>query len=458
MKHLFAEMALLPDGWARNARVMIDDVGRVGSVERETEPQAGDALLKGRVLLPAPSNLHSHSFQRAFAGLTEARGVGGQDSFWIWRQLMYKFLGVLTPEQVEVIVALSQIEMMESGYACVGEFHYLHHQKGGQSYDDPAELSKRIIASAGETGIGLTLLPVFYSQGGVDGRSLESEQLRFRNDLDGFADIWSGARREIVNLGEDHVLGIAPHSIRAVSKFDLRQLAETYRDGPIHIHIAEQIAEIQEVTAAYGKRSIAWLFNNVTVDKSWCLVHATHINNEEITILASSGAVAGLCPVTEANLGDGIFPAKEFLNRGGSIGLGTDSNIAIDLVQEMRTLEYSQRLRDQARSVLCEKGKSTGRYLFDEICRGGAQATGRQSGKIAPGEWADFMALDSNALSIAGLKEDLLLDAWVFASKDQLVSDVWSAGRYMVEEGRHINRHGIEKRYRKAVKELRNLL
>ena len=228
-------------------------------------------------------------------------------------------------------------------------------------------------------------------------------------------------------------------------------MAETYPKGPIHIHIAEQAAEIQEITAAYGQRPIAWLFDNLTVDKNWCLVHATHMNDEEITILATSGAVAGLCPVTEANLGDGIFPADRFLNRGGSIGLGTDSNIAIDLVQEMRLLEYSQRLRDRARSVLGEKNKSTGRYLFDEICRGGAQATGRRSGKIAPGVWADFMALDRNALSIAGLKEDLLLDAWIFSSKDQLVSDLWSAGRHMVKEGRHIHRHSIEKRYRKTI-------
>ena len=458
MKYLFAETALLPDGWATNVRVKIDDAGRVGAVEPESQPQAGDTVLTGRVLLPAPSNLHSHAFQRALAGLTEARGATGQDSFWTWRQLMYKFVDALTPEQVEAIAALSQIEMMESGYACVGEFHYLHHQNGGRPYDDPAELSRRIIAAAGETGIGLTLLPVFYSQGGVDGRSLENEQLRFRNDLDGFAGIWSGARREIANLGEDHVLGIAPHSIRAVSKFDLNQLAEAYPQGPIHIHIAEQAAEIEEVTTAYGLPPIAWLFANAAVDNNWCLVHATHMNDDEITLLASSGAVVGLCPVTEANLGDGIFPANEFLNRGGSIGLGTDSNIAIDLVQEMRTLEYSQRLRDQARSVLCEKEKSTGRYLFDEICRGGAQATGRHNGKIAPGAWADFMALDGNALSIAGLKEDRLLDAWVFASKGQMVSDVWSAGRHMVKEGRHINRHGIEKRFRKTMRELRNLL
>ena len=458
MKYLFAETALLPDGWATNVRVKIDDAGRVGAVEPESQPQAGDTVLTGRVLLPAPSNLHSHAFQRALAGLTEARGATGQDSFWTWRQLMYKFVDALTPEQVEAIAALSQIEMMESGYACVGEFHYLHHQNGGRPYDDPAELSRRIIAAAGETGIGLTLLPVFYSQGGIDGRALEGGPLRFRNDLDGFAVIWSGARRAIEKLGEDHALGIAPHSLRAVSKFDLNQLAEAYPQGPIHIHIAEQAAEIEEVTTAYGLPPIAWLFANAAVDNNWCLVHATHMNDDEITLLASSGAVVGLCPVTEANLGDGIFPANEFLNRGGSIGLGTDSNISIDLVQEMRTLEYSQRLRDQARSVLCEKEKSTGRYLFDEICRGGAQATGRHNGKIAPGAWADFMALDGNALSIAGLKEDRLLDAWVFASKGQMVSDVWSAGRHMVKEGRHINRHGIEKRFRKTMRELRNLL
>lgn len=458
MKHLYADMALLPDGWAIDVRVMIDCTGQIVSVEQETKPQVGDELLKGKVLLPAPSNLHSHAFQRALAGLTEVRGTVGQGSFQTWRQLMYSFLGRLVPEQVEVIAALSQIEMMESGFANVGEFHYLHHQNGGQPYDDPAELSRRIIASAGETGIGLTLLPVYYSQGGVDGRALEGGQLRFGNNLDRFAVIWSGAEMAIEKLGADHALGIAPHSLRAVSKLDLTRLAETYPKGPIHIHIAEQCAEIQEITAAYGQRPIAWLFDNLAVDKNWCLVHATHMNDEEITILAMSGAVAGLCPVTEANLGDGIFPADKFLNRGGSIGLGTDSNIAIDLVQEMRLLEYFQRLRDRARTVLGGKNKSTGRYLFDEICRGGAQATGRRSGKIAPGMWADFMALDRNELSIAGLKEDQLLDAWIFSSKGRLVSDLWSAGRHMVREGRHINRYSIEKRYRKTIIRAQNIL
>ncbi len=270
--------------------------------------------------MPAPTNLHSHAFQRALAGLTEKRGEGGQDSFWTWRQLMYKFLGVLTPEHVEAIAALSQIEMLESGYACVSEFHYLHHQHGGAHYDDAAELSGRIISAASDSGIGLTLLPVYYGQGGVDGRALEGGQLRFKNNLDSFAGLWSGAKTGLERLGEDCRMGIAPHSLRAVSKADLSQLAETYGRDPIHIHIAEQTAEIEEVEAAYGQRPIAWLFDHVPVGENWCLVHATHMSDEETAIFASSGAVAGLCPVTEANLGDGIFPAVSFLNQGGIMG------------------------------------------------------------------------------------------------------------------------------------------
>lgn len=455
MGTIFTETALLPEGWSRDVRIGIGADGRIESVAPDSRAQTGDTVLAGRTLLPAPTNLHSHAFQRALAGLTEKRGAGGQDSFWTWRQLMYAFVDVLTPEHVAAIAALSQMEMLEAGYACVGEFHYLHHQNDGTGYDNPGELSARIIEAASDTGIGLTLLPVYYAQGSVDGRALEGGQLRFKNNPDSFAEIHSRGCRLLKSLGDDGCIGIAPHSLRAVTPSDLSQLIETYRDGPIHIHIAEQMAEIEAIQEAYGQRPVAWLFDHASVDENWCLVHATHMEEGEISALASSKAVAGLCPVTEANLGDGIFPAVSYLGQGGVIGVGTDSNIAIDLVQEMRLLEYSQRLRDQARSVLGNEGQSTGRYLFEQICQGGAKAAGRKSGQIAPGYWADLMSLDNQALSLVDLSGDTFLDAWIFASRELLVQDVWSAGRYVVRDGYHYNRQEIEKRYRKTMADLR---
>lgn len=453
-----ADRALLPDGWAGNVRVRIGADGRITDVSADVQPEDGDVRLSSRVLLPAPCNLHSHAFQRALAGLTEARGADGRDSFWTWRTLMYRFLDRMTPDDITAIAALAYVEMLEAGYAAVGEFHYVHHQPGGELYADPAETSLRIAAAAQESGIGLTHLPVLYMQGGVDGRPLQGGQLRFRWDLDGIVDLIGRMRAHLAGDAPDAYVGIAPHSLRAVPREILTALPDAVPDGPIHIHIAEQLAEIDEVETAYGARPVDWLLGHLPVDGRWCAVHATHMTPGETEGLARSRAVAGLCPITEANLGDGIFDGVRFRASGGRFGIGTDSNVRIRLGEELRVLEESQRYREHGRAVLASEGRSAGRTLVDGVLAGGAQAIGRASGALQRGMWADMLALDADDLALAGLDGDTLLDAWIFAGDDRLVTDLWSAGRHMVQAGRHIHRGRIAARARDVLLRLRDAL
>ncbi|MEM7190605.1 MAG: formimidoylglutamate deiminase [Pseudomonadota bacterium] len=445
---IHASRALLPGGWASDVTVSVLG-GRVEAVTPGTAATP-DAHRAG-VLLPAPGNLHSHAFQRAMAGMTEAR-TGDNDSFWTWRTLMYRFLDRLTPENCEAIAAQVYVEMLEAGYASVGEFHYLHHAPGGATYDNPAEMSERIAAAADATGIGLTHLPVLYTQGGSDGRELQGGQLRFGRDLDLFTRVLEGAEAAI--SAPDAVVGVAPHSLRAVGVEDLTRATELRPDAPIHLHIAEQVAEVNEILSTHGATPVKWLLEILDVTPRWCLIHATHMTQAETEGLARSGAVAGLCPITEANLGDGIFPAADFCGHGGVLGIGSDSNVRISLSEELRILEYGQRLRDRARGVLTTPDRSAGRFLFDAACAGGAQALGRGTGTIAPGEWADLVALDDTALALDGHDGDTLLDAWIFAGDDRVVSEVWSAGRHVVSEGRHRRREPIETAYRNAIARL----
>jgi formimidoylglutamate deiminase len=388
------------------------------------------------------------------AGLTEGR-TAGQDSFWTWRALMYRFLDRLSPEDVHAIAALAMVEMAEAGFSAVCEFHYLHHPVGGGTYADPAEMSARIIAAATETGLGLTHLPVIYEQGGVDGRALAGGQLRFGSSRDIYAQVLDGARRAISGM-PDAVLGVAPHSLRAVSRATLDRVAGM-TEGPIHIHIAEQLAEVAEVQAAWGARPVDWAVANLPLDGRWCMIHATQMTPAETAALARTGAVAGLCPITEANLGDGIFDAPGWLGGAGTLGVGTDSNVRISLAEELRLLEYSQRLGLKARAVMAD-GRSTGRLLWEEAAKGGAQAAGRGTGRIEVGEWADLLALDTGDLRLEGVAEDQLLDAFVFAGRDGLVTDLWSAGRHIVRSGRHIAREAVENRFRATMRRLRDVL
>jgi len=461
MKTLFAERALLAWGWARDVRVTLDDDGRIAAVETGARAAPGDERLTGRILLPAPANLHSHAFQRAMAGMTEARGPGGRDSFWTWRTLMYRFVGALTPDDVEAIAAQVQVEMAEAGYAAVGEFHYLHHRPGGGAYDDPAEMAARVAAAAGETGLGLTLLPVLYLQGGCDGRAPEGGQTRFAcKDIDEFSRLVAGAAVAVGSLGPDARTGVAPHSLRAVPPEAVREAARLRPGDPVHIHAAEQTAEVEEVTAAHGQPPVAVLLDEVGIDARWCVIHATHMQPDETAALARSGAVAGLCPITESNLGDGIFDAPRFRAAGGVFGVGSDSNIRIGLAEELRTLEYSQRLGERSRAVLAGPG-STGRVLFEGAVAGGARACGRDAGAIEAGRLADLITLDGECLALAGLDGDMALDGWIFAGDANggrgAVCDVWAAGRRLVVGGRHYAREAVEARYRAVLARLRDV-
>lgn len=451
MTMIWARQALLADGWARDVAVTIGPEGRIEAVAAG-QPAAGRQL---ELLVPAPANSHSHAFQRAMAGLSERRGTATEDSFWTWRSLMYRFLDRITPDQVEAIAAFVQMEMLEAGFGANVEFHYLHHQPGGLPYAALAEMCERIAAAAATSGIGLTLLPVHYQFGGCDGRPLGPGQVRFGNDPDRFARLVSEAGRALSALPDDTVLGVAPHSLRAVAARDLAATAALAGAGPIHMHLAEQIAEVEEVRAARGARPVEWALDNLDLGPQWCLIHCTQMEPGETGRLAGTGAVAGLCPLTEASLGDGIFDGVRWMNAGGAISIGSDSNIRICLAEELRLLDTSQRLRDHSRAALATGGLSTGRRIFEAAARGGAQAAGRGTGAIAKGEWADLLALDAGHPDLEGLAGDTVLDSFVFAGGNDMVRDVWSAGRHLVREGRHIARDAITAAYRAAVKPLR---
>jgi len=443
---IFAEQALLPDGWSSNVRLDAAD-GAITVILPETTARPADTRVK--TLLPALSNLHSHSFQRAMAGMTEHRAAG-QDSFWTWRNLMYRFTHRLTPDQIEAIAAQVFMEMQEAGFAAVGEFHYLHHQPDGTPYADPAELSMRIYAAAMQTGIGLTHLPVLYSHGGAGEQPLSAGQRRFGTTPDQYAHLLDAARAAARALPADTRVGIAPHSLRATSPGGLVQILPLAQGQPVHIHIAEQPKEVADITAWLGARPVDWLLDHADVGPSWCAIHATHMTASETDRLARTKAVAGLCPITEADLGDGPFNGPGWRSAHGAFGIGSDSNVRISVVEELRTLEYSQRQRDLARNVMTDQG-SVGLALYLGSASGGAQALGRQAGRIATGYLADLVAIDHTHPALCALSREALLDGLVFAAPDRVVTDVWSAGRHQVRAGRHIHRDRIIDGWRRAV-------
>ena len=452
MSVIWAEQALLPGGWADRVAVTLAG-GRIASVVADTPAPVGAHRVG--LLLPAATNLHSHAFQRAMAGLTEARGPDPADTFWTWRRQMFAFLDRMTPEDVQAVTAWAYLEMAEAGFAAVAEFHYLHHGQGGLPYADLAEMSGRICAAADQTGLGLTLLPVLYMQGGCDGRALAPGQDRFGNGLDRFARLLDGAEAQAAALPPDTVIGVAPHSLRAVPPDALDWIARLRPGAPLHMHLAEQVAEVAEVEAALGARPVAWLLANAPVDARWCLIHCTQMTRAETLALAATGAVAGLCPVTESSLGDGIFDGVAWFGAGGRWGIGSDSNIRISWSEELRTLDYSQRLRDRSRAALATADRSTGRVLVQGAAQGGAQAAGRDAGRIEPGRLADLVALDTGHPDMAGRRGDTALDTVVFARDDRQVRQVWSAGRHIVQDGQHPARGAITAAYRAAMARLR---
>ncbi len=442
---LWFETALLPGGWAQRVRVMLAG-GRIVAVEKDVASRPGET--RHVVGLPGLPNLHSHAFQRAMAGLAESPGGAGRDDFWSWRETMYRLVGRLTPEDVATVAAKAFVEMLEAGFTRVGEFHYLHHDLDGRPYAEPARMAAAVAEASAEAGIALTLLPVFYAHSGFGGAVPNAGQRRFINDLDGFARLREGCAAALKPL-DGAVLGVAPHSLRAVTPDELSALLAMAPDAPIHIHVAEQVPEVEACIAWSGKRPVQWLLDAVPVDQRWCLVHATHVEAAELTGIAASGAVVGLCPVTEANLGDGLFPVGELLDGGGQFGVGSDSNVRIDAVEELRLLEYGQRLTRRQRNVLARDGFSTGRTLFARALAGGAQALGAEPAELVAGAPADIVALAGDGEGATG---DALLDRWIFAQGS--IDAVWRAGRQVVRDGRHVARDAITARYRDTLRRL----
>lgn len=444
MDKLHLDQALTPDGWRENLTLTLDAGGRIAAIDAQPPP-AGATRIRGAVL-PGLPNLHSHAFQRGMAGLTEVAGTG-EDSFWTWRDWMYRFALALEPEDVEALAALAYVEMLEAGFTTVGEFHYLHHGRDGRPYADPAELARRCIAAAAATGVGITILPVFYAHAGFGALPPGEGQRRFICDLDLFGRVAEGARQAVCRHPRGG-FGIAPHSLRAVTPEQLVALVRAFPDGPVHIHVSEQVKEVEDCLAAHGRRPVELLADTLPLDPRWCLIHATHADAAERAAMASAGVVAGLCPVTEANLGDGLFAGVDFHAAGGRFGIGTDSNVAISATGELAMLEYSQRLATRRRNALAGRGASTGRSLLEAVMAGGAQALGLGSVGIRIGAPADLVVLDTGHIALAGRSGDALVDSWIFGPSTGALREVYVSGRRVVDGGRHIGRAGVESRAR----------
>ena len=452
---LYCEQLLLSTGWARDLVIIFDTNGVITDVRPKV---IGDNFEKAAgPVLSGMSNTHSHAFQRAFVGLTERSGPKGDD-FWTWRQALYRFVSLLTPEDVEAIAAQLYVDMLKGGFTSVGEFHYLHHAADGKTYDDPAEMSHRVTAAAQECGIELTLLPVLYAQGGFGGIPIEPGQKRYACNIDQFTRIVEGAEKAS-RACTFYNVGIAPHSLRAVGPEALNDVVQIIDgigvDRPIHIHIAEQLREVEECVAWCGARPVEWLLANLNVDPLWCLVHATHMTKDEVVGLANSGAVAGICPTTEADLGDGIFPAMDYLGAGGRIGIGSDSHVIVDAVEELRLLEYGQRLTSLRRNLLVRKGcSSTGTSLYLDAVEGGAQALGRDTEAINVGHLANLVVLDGEAPIFVGKSGVDITDTFIFSGNGRLIKDVFVRGRKVISEGKHPEEERIAARFRRKMRRI----
>jgi formiminoglutamate deiminase len=441
--------ALLPEGWRENVHLDISD-GVIAKVMTDVKPLADDE--RHAIGLPGMPNLHSHAFQRGMAGLAE-HGSAGPDDFWTWREAMYRVALSVTPDDVEEIAAQLYVEMLEAGFTRVGEFHYLHHDVDGQPYPDIAEMAARVLSAARETGIGMTLLPVFYAHGDFGGTPPNPGQRRFLSDVDGFARLFEASRTLVAKLDGANI-GVAPHSLRAVAADEFAAVVGLSQDGPIHIHAAEQVREVEACIAWSGQRPIEWLLDHAAVDRRWCMIHATHMTDAETKALGACGATAGLCPITEGNLGDGLFNGRRFLESGGYFGIGTDSNVLIDVAGELRQLEYAQRLRDRARNRIGVEGKSTGRTLFERAVGGGARALASGPSGLKAGASADIVSLRPDHIAIEGRKGDRILDAWVFAARTPAIDCVWVRGAKLVSAGEHRHKSEIAARFRQVMRRL----
>lgn len=453
--NLFAEQAMLPEGWQPNVLIETDANGYIANVRVNAD--RGDAEVAKGPVIPGMPNLHSHAFQRAMAGLTEKAGPSG-DSFWSWRELMYRFLARITPEDNRAIATQLYIEMLKSGYTSVAEFQYLHNDENGKPYANRAEMAEHLHAGANTAGIGLTLLPVLYRHSNFGGLPPTDGQKRFILETDDFNElVRSFAGR--VGQGMLRRVGIAPHSLRAVTPDELKAsvaaLDTIDATAPIHMHAAEQLKEVHDCLNWSGKRPVAWLLGHIDVNDRWCLVHSTHLDDDETFRLARSGAVAGLCPTTEANLGDGIFNAPDYFLQDGRFGIGGDSHVGVDPFREVAVIEYAQRLKSARRNILTTPNVSSiGAGLFREALSGGQQALAQRAGAIARNCRADLVVMDTRDPALIERSGDDLLDAAIFGPVRNAVRDVMVSGRWVVQDGRHQGEEAALEAYRKTLKRL----
>lgn len=453
MKTLLAPAALLDDGWETDVTISVDAAGLIAGVERNAVG-AADERLKGPVV-PAMSNLHSHAFQRAIAGRTGLASPAHDDTFWTWREAMYAAVDRLDADAFEAISTQAYVEMAKAGYAAVAEFHYVHHDPRGKAYADPAELAWRIVGAAETAEIGLTLLPVFYAHGNFGGEASSPLQRRFVHSIYSFEKLFEALSKG--RTSHDYVLGVAPHSLRAVTPEELTKVVDLAPAGaPIHIHAAEQTREVDDCYGWSGMRPVEWLLRKASIDERWCVVHATHMTDREVEGLAACDAVAGLAPSTEADLGDGFFRADAYLHCGGRFGVGTDSNTLVDPFAELRQLEWSQRLRLRRRNILVE-GTSipVGQALWRAAATGGAQALAIPAGRIAAGMRADLVVLDTDDAALADQPVESVLDAAIFGPCRRPVRDLMSGGRWVVRDGHHPREQDALRRFRAALSRIR---
>lgn len=454
MSALFARKAFLPQGFEDGTRLDIDATGHIAGIETGAKPQRNDILAD--ILIPGMPNLHCHSFQRAMAGLAEYKS-GSSNTFWTWRSLMYELASKVTPEDLAAIAAQLYMELLKSGYTSVAEFHYLHGMAAGKAPLNK-EMSLAILDAANETGIGLTHLPVLYEGSGFGRGDPLPEQASFSHSSEAFIDLVERLETR-TKIDPNMEIGTAFHSLRAVTPASLAKVsgwADAAMPGrPIHIHIAEQEQEVRDCLAHHGARPVEWLLDNADVDGNWCLVHATHMTADETEAAAKSGAIAGLCPSTEANLGDGLFDLSAWLENGGSLGLGSDSNVSTSPVEEARLLEYASRLNQQRRLIATSpEHPGTGAFLWAAATKGGARALGRKTGSIEIGNKADFLNLDAGHPSLCAATGEDILNALVFGPSQGAIRDVYVGGRPVVKDGRHSQEEQISARYRKCVKSL----
>ena len=442
--------ALTFSGWQKNVCIAVDQNGMIESVEAGVKT---GTLIKG-IAIPAVPNVHSHAHQRLMVGLAERAGPGA-DSFWTWREAMYGFALKLSPDDLEAVAAQAYVEMVKAGFSCVGEFQYLHHQPDGSHYDEPAEMSLRCISAAEQAGIAITMLPTLYSYSGFGRQASTAGQRRFVNDADRFLEIY-GTLKAVCGASPLRRLGISPHSLRAVTPELLKAVLKGIEaDARVHIHVAEQTKEVDDCLAWSGKRPVEFLLENFDVSSRWCAIHATHMTVGETQRLAMSGAIAGLCPTTEANLGDGIFPADTFMKQGGAIAIGSDSQISISPAEDLRMLEYSQRLRDHTRNMLASGvGASTGRSLLEAVLKGGAACLDQPMGAIAVGKRCDIAVLDDGHSAMIVRAGDAALDTWIFSAGNAAVKDVIVGGSHVVKDRRHNDEERIQKKFSETVRRM----